>query len=208
MTFRELLEQRAKDNGDQPFVFFNDEILTFENLELNVNKTANMLNTLGINKGDHVCMLLPNCLEFIYLWFGLAKIGGVMVPLNPSLRGDGLKYIINHSDSRLIFVHSNIFDPFAFVQGDLEHIETVVGVGQGNPAAPDAPLFNELLDEAPQKAPPVLEIDPSDPLGIIYTSGTTGPPKGAMISHFNYMNSAKGQPDRVFGINIALRLLH
>jgi carnitine-CoA ligase len=191
MTYVELLERRANDSGDQPFVYFNDEILTFGRLEINVNKTANMLKKLGIVKGDHVCLLLPNCLEFIYLWFGLAKIGGVMVPLNPSLRGDGLKYVINHSNSKIIFVHSNLFGPFAFVRKGLEHIENVVGVGHGKPASPEMPIFNELLAESPQSAPPVLEIAPSDPLGIIYTSGTTGPPMGAMISHFNYLNSGK-----------------
>lgn len=212
MTFDELLGQRAKYDKNQPFVYFNDEVLTFGQVEKIVNKTAKILTGLGVQKGDHVCLLLPNCLEFLYLWFGLAKIGGVMVPINPSLRGDGLKYIINHSDSKLIFVHSRLQVPFNFVKSDLRNIKNVVLVGQDEVAPFASSDLETLLAEASEGAPPAVPISPGDPLGIIYTSGTTGPPRGAMISHFNYLHSGQVwleevidyQPDDVFFTSLPL----
>ena len=212
MRIRELLEERARQNGDQPFVYFNDTVVTFSDLENDVNKTANMLIELGVGKGDHVCMLLPNCLEFIYLWFGLAKIGGVMVPINFSLRGDGLKYIINHSESKIIFVHPNLMEPYNFVANDLEHVDTVVRLGPQVPDTNGILSYAGLVAQASSSQPPLVEIAPEDPLGIIYTSGTTGPPKGAMISHFNYLNSGKvwaeevihWQPDDVYFTSLPL----
>ncbi len=191
MSFRDLFEKRAKSNGGQPFVYFNEETITFNALETHVNKTANMLREMGVGKGDHVCMLLPNCLEFIYLWFALAKIGGVMVPINYSLRGDGLKYIINHSESKIIFVHANLLEPYNFIVDDLEFIETMAVIGSAAPDTPESLSYWDLMAQASPSEPPFMDIAPGDPLGIIYTSGTTGPPKGAMISHFNYINSGK-----------------
>lgn len=157
-------------------------------------------------------MLLPNCLEFIYLWFGLAKIGAVMVPLNPALRGDGLSYIINHSDAKLIVVHQNLIEPFTFVKKDLENIKTVLTVGRNGLSYPGGLSYEELAATSTVTAPNDVEIEPNDPLGIIYTSGTTGPPKGAMICHQNYLNAGKVwieegiecRPDDIFFTSLPL----
>ena len=75
MKFKTLLESRADEISEKPFVYFRDQPHTFGDLDLQVNKVANVLRDLGVKKGDHVCLFLPNCPEFIYLWFGLAKIG-------------------------------------------------------------------------------------------------------------------------------------
>ena len=190
MTFRELLEKRAERDGTQPFVYFRDEVLTFAALERKVNRAANALLELGVKRGDHVCLFLPNCLEFLYLWFALAKIGGVMVPLNVHLRGEGLSYIINHCDAKWIVLDEALYEAYAFVEKDLKGI--VQRVWHGNAAPPNG--FHDLADlmaSAKEGAPLPVSVGDGDPLGIIYTSGTTGPPKGAMISHFNYLNTGQ-----------------
>ncbi|MDY6851074.1 MAG: ATP-dependent acyl-CoA ligase [Thermodesulfobacteriota bacterium] len=191
MTFKEVLENRADKDGDKPFVYFRDQVVDFATLNRNANKMANSFLDLGIKKGDNVALFLPNCLEFLYSWFGLAKIGGVMVPLNVHLRGDGLKYIINHSESRLIVVHENLYDSFAFVEKELGKIEHRLWHGEGAPVPENFTALSGLSASAEDKAPPAIKTEDKDPLGIIYTSGTTGPPKGAMISHFNYLNSGQ-----------------
>jgi crotonobetaine/carnitine-CoA ligase len=191
MTFKELLESRAERDGEKPFVFFRDVSVDFASLDRNVNKAAHSLRELGVKKGDHVCLLLPNCPEFLYLWFGLAKVGGVMIPLNVSLRGDGLVYIINHCDARWIVVDERLFDAYAFVAKDLANIRQRIWHSEGEAAPEGFHPLAELMDDAPAAAPPAEDTRDGDPLGIIYTSGTTGPPKGAMISHFNYLNTGK-----------------
>ncbi|MBW1787155.1 MAG: ATP-dependent acyl-CoA ligase [Deltaproteobacteria bacterium] len=191
MDFKELLETRAGEIGESPFLYFRDQTVTFGELDRRTNRAANLLRELGIQKGDHVCLFLPNCPEFLYLWFGLAKIGGVMVPLNVSLRGDGLTYIINHCDAKWIVVDERLYDPYAFVEKDLVGIEKRVWHSDGGPAPDGFDDLDALMATADDNPPPTTPLMDGDPLGIIYTSGTTGPPKGAMISHFNYLNTGE-----------------
>ena len=61
MKFKALLESRAGEISEKPFVYFRDQPHTFGDLELKVNKVANVLRDLGVKKGDHVCLFLPNC---------------------------------------------------------------------------------------------------------------------------------------------------
>ncbi|NWG03499.1 MAG: ATP-dependent acyl-CoA ligase [Syntrophaceae bacterium] len=197
MRIKKLLESRAENYGGEPFIYFRDQIINFATLDQNVNKAANLFRELGVKKGDHVCFLLPNCPEFVYLWFGLAKIGGVMVPLNFNLRGDGLRYIINHSDSKLIVVNERFYDAYAFVEKDLLVIEQKILHNDGAPLPGNFHSLKNLMEKAEEKEPPTIEIKDGDPLGIIYTSGTTGPPKGAVISHFNYINTAQVWVDEI-----------
>ena len=191
MKIRKLIEKRAETVGEKPFLYFRDQIIDFTTLNRNVNKAANVLTELGVKKGDHVCLFLPNCLEFIYLWFGLAKIGGVMVPLNVHLRGDGLKYIINHCDAKWIVVNEGLYDGYAFVEKDLPNIEQRIWHGEPMRMPDNFVAFEALMQAVGEAAPRPETVKDSDPLGIIYTSGTTGPPKGAMISHFNYINTGQ-----------------
>ena len=191
MKIRKLIEKRAETVGEKPFLYFRDQIIDFTTLNRNVNKAANVLTELGVKKGDHVCLFLPNCLEFIYLWFGLAKIGGVMVPLNIHLRGDGLKYIINHCDAKWIILNEGLYDVYAFVEKDLPNIEQRIWHGEHMRVPDNFVALEALMEAVGEEAPRSETVKDSDPLGIIYTSGTTGPPKGAMISHFNYINTGQ-----------------
>jgi crotonobetaine/carnitine-CoA ligase len=188
-TFSGLLESRAYKEGVKPFLYFRDKVVDFASLDINVNKAANALLEVGVRKGDHVCLFLHNCPEFLYLWFGLAKIGGVMVPLNVSLRGDGLKYIINHSDASRIVVGERLNEAYEFVEKDLNNIVQEIWMGEAAPPPGGFTPWDTLWASASVAPPPAVDIKEGDPLGIIYTSGTTGPPKGAIISHFNYLNS-------------------
>src|SRR4030043_521001 len=99
MNLRNLLETRIDKDAERPFVYFRNQIINFLTLDRKVNRASNVLREVGVTKGDTVCIFLPNCLEFLYLWFGLAKIGAVMVSLNTGHHGEDLQYIINHSDA-------------------------------------------------------------------------------------------------------------
>ncbi len=191
MKIRELLEMRAETVGQSPFLYFRDQIIDFATLNQHVNKAANLLWELGVRKGDHVCLFLPNCPEFIYLWFGLAKLGGVMVPLNVNLRGEGLAYIINHCDAERIFLDERLYGAFQLVEQDLKRIDQKIWFGKKPVPRENIQSLNGLMMSASRKAPPFIHVHDHDPLGVIYTSGTTGHPKGALISHFNYMNSGR-----------------
>lgn len=191
MKIREIIEKRASRDGNSPFLYFREQAIDFATLDRNTNRAGNMLRELGVKKGNHVCLFLPNCPEFIYLWFGLAKIGGVMVPLNIHLRGDGLKHIINHSDAKLIVLNEHLYDAYTFIEKDLPAIKQRIWHNEKVSPPDNFHSLKNLMETAGEKAPSTIEIKDGDPLGIVYTSGTTGPPKGAMISHFNYLNTAQ-----------------
>src|SRR5690606_40207186 len=69
---------------------------------LPTRRSSDLFHELGVGKGDHVTLHLPNCLEFMICWFALANIGAIMVPTNPLNTSDEMEYILNHSESVLL----------------------------------------------------------------------------------------------------------
>ena len=189
MTFRELLEMRSEKEGGKPFLFFRNKIVDFATLDQKANKAANFFRDLGVKRRDHVCMFLPNYPEFLYLWFGLIKIGAVMVPLNTHLRKESLAYIINNCDAKCIVVNEALYYAYAYVEKDLKKIKQKIWHSECAPEPETFLPLNTFMDSADEKAPPIIDIKDEEPLAILYTSGTTGPPKGVMISQFNYINT-------------------
>jgi carnitine-CoA ligase len=129
--------------------------------------------------------MLPNRPEFLYIWFGLSKIGAIEVPINTSYKGEFLRHIIDQSDSRIFVIYKEYLDHLEILQDQLNKVEKVVVVG-GIPEEAAAkfrwPLitFEELFDSP--DGPVDVEVGPRDIMSIIYTSGTTGPSKGVMGS--------------------------
>jgi len=96
-----LLALKAKENKTKPYLYFLDKVVSYKAINANANQMANAFKTLGVGKGDHVTVALPNCPEYLYCWFGLAKLGAVIVTINTQLKGESLKYLIKASDSKL-----------------------------------------------------------------------------------------------------------
>ncbi len=182
----ELIEDRVKKNGNKTFLRFKDQEVSYEEIHLLSNRCANAFRDLGINKGDKVSIMLPNCPEFIYLWFGLAKCGAVEVPVNTSYKGEFLRHIVDQSDSRILVIAHEFLDRVKLIQDDLKKVERVIVLGgPRNPTAGGFKIPMMGLDELfnAGDAPVDVEVLPSDPISIIYTSGTTGLSKGALGSH-------------------------
>jgi crotonobetaine/carnitine-CoA ligase len=188
MNIRELIENRAQDIPDRIFLFYKDEKISYIEFDREVNRSANMLLSLGVKKEDKVCLLLPNCKEFIFIWFALAKVGGIMVPINIHLKGEGLEYIINHSDAETLIVHPELFNSVAPIENRFKNIRNklILYEEKGNFIS-----FSKLLKDFHSDPPPYFEIKPEDVMSIIYTSGTTGLPKGVMLSQNSYINTGR-----------------
>ncbi|MBI5439930.1 MAG: AMP-binding protein [Deltaproteobacteria bacterium] len=182
----ELVEERARRLGDKVFLRFKDQAFTYAQIDRLSNRCANAYQRLGIGKGDKVSIMLPNCPEFLHLWFGAAKIGAVEVPVNTSYKGEFLRHIVDQSDSRILVIHRDYLDRLPLIQDDLKKLERVVVLGGapgGEPQALKIPVasFEEFF-EAPE-TPVEVKVDPWDAHSIIYTSGTTGLSKGALNPH-------------------------
>ena len=81
MNIRQLLESRVRQHPDKAFLIFEDQVI-YADFDTTVNRVANGFLRLGISAGDRVCVMLANCPEFLYAWFGLMKIGAILVPIN------------------------------------------------------------------------------------------------------------------------------
>jgi len=190
-TLPYILESRAQELGDKVFFMFQDQKVTYKELDTNVNRVANSLTDMGVKKGANICFMMKNSIEFIYAWFALGKIGAVMVPINPTLRGNLLQYIINNSDATLMIVDNDLLDRVKLIEGDIEKVSNIIVVKEKLDLDEDVKFkniklmkFEDLMDGS--TSTPNIHIDPWDTMSILYTSGTTGPSKGVTLSHHYY----------------------
>ena len=190
-TLPALLEGRAaRSTPDAPFVVFDDlqgriATRTYREFDREVNRTAQLLDRLGVRRGDTVTLLLANCLEFLALWFGAAKIGAVIVPVNTASSAVELEYLVAHSESRLIFTQAAWLDVARQVRAGCPRVAEVLVCGGGAPSP--AVDFGGLLADCPETPPRVPAPAPTDEAAILYTSGTTARPKGVLVTHANYL---------------------
>ncbi|MEE9560266.1 MAG: AMP-binding protein [Acidiferrobacterales bacterium] len=189
-TLRDLLEHRAHTTPDCTFVIFDDLAgnvvqLNYTQFDERVNRAANLLLALGIASGDKVNLHLPNCLEFLFLWFAAAKIGAVIMPTNILSSATELEYLLNHSESRLIFTNSDHVDVAERARQNCAGIEAVIRCGRSEEQSAYR-CFEELM-AAQSAAAPDAKPSPIDEVAILYTSGTTARPKGVMVTNANYI---------------------
>jgi long-chain acyl-CoA synthetase len=172
-TVRSLLEERAGAHCDKSFLFSaaDGREWTYSEFDKAVNRTANLLISRGIGKGDVVSLLLPNSPEYIIAYFACWKIGAIAGPINSLLKPEEVQWAINNSESKLTLVNAR-FE--ASLLPDQAHV-LFDDVGE-------ADLFLETLK--------TVEIESDDEAIIIYTSGTTGKPKGCLLTHSNLIANA------------------
>ncbi len=186
-----IIEDKARRHENHVVFQFRDYPITFGELNERINKVARGFQKLGIKKGDKVALMLPNCPEFLYTWFGLNKIGAVEVPINLALKGPGLVYQLTQSDSIALVSDVQHLDNLKAVEGDLRSIKNLVLYTPEGARAPVRALgmpqlnFSELM--AQPGTAPKAEISFRDITTIMYTSGTTGASKGVLMSnHYWY----------------------
>ena len=190
-TLPDLVEYRAASTPDKTFVIFDNlegsvRSLTCAQFGRRVNRTANLLRQLGIGRGDKINLHLPNCLEFLFLWFGAAKLGAVIMPTNILSPPAELEYLITHSESRLIFTDSQRLEVAVEVKRRCRQVQSLILCGSETEGSADVPGFESLMVGQSDSAPGV-DVLPADEAAILYTSGTTARPKGVLVTHANYI---------------------
>lgn len=185
MTLWRAVEEQVDAFSDRPLLRSRDGVETYAELRDRAIGAAAAFAAIGVRPGDRVCLMLGNSADYVHAWLGLARIGAVKVPLNVHLRGDGLAYIIRHSEARVVLIESDLVPRLREIRPQIPLVTTVVARGD---AADGALAWVELLRSG--ASGPEERADPGDVTAILYTSGTTGPPKGAALSHHAYLNSA------------------
>lgn len=183
MNIGSLLPRHARFRPDHPAVIFEQTRLTYRDFDQTVNRLANALLSLGVRKGDKIVTILPNCLELLEVYWGAAKIGAVVVPLSPLLRGKALSNSICDSDATTVITNSEFVETLDALKPDLpsvtenHYILTDGAMGSGYQD------YKLVTRAASENDPSGIEITGDDPYNIIYSSGTTGLPKGIVHTH-------------------------
>ncbi len=172
---------------------------TYAELNADVDRVARGLLGLGIGTGDRVGIWAPNCAEWTLVQYATAKIGAILVNVNPAYGTSELSYALQQSGTRLLvsakaFKTSDYEAMVREVRGQCPALERVIFTGGDDWDALLA-AGEGLPDDAVAERMTALSCD--DPINIQYTSGTTGYPKGATLSHHNIVNNGYFTTERI-----------
>jgi fatty-acyl-CoA synthase len=205
-SFESLLGETIGANFDRAAVTWADHDclvsrhqgvrLTYAEMAAAVDRCARGLLGIGVERGDRVGIWAPNRSEWAILQYATAKIGAILVNINPAYRTHEVGYVLAQSGCRVVvaassFKTSDYVAMIAEVRGGLDGLELLVVLdGDGGDLSWEALLAaGDRVDPGDLVArSSVLQFD--DPINIQYTSGTTGFPKGATLSHHNILNNA------------------
>ena len=160
--------------------------VTYGALDALANRLANVLRGLGVRHGDRVATLAPNRLEYPALYFAVAKLGAIHVPVNFRYRAGEIRYALAQSEASVCFCAADFVETVEGLRPELpalRHLLRLDGDGPGSVRA----LLAAASDREPAPEP---ALDERDPHVLLYTSGTTGDPKGALLSHRTYLLQA------------------
>ena len=181
-----FLFRRARLSPEKEALVLGNTRLTYDQLNRRCNRLIHAMKKLGVQSGDRVAILALNDPEYFDLYFGLGKMGAIMVPLNHRLAGPEIEYIINDCQARVL-IFSEAFAPVVdSIRGNIP-CEHMIGTMENPPAY--AKSYAVLTGGAPEEEPDVVGGD-DDTLTILYTSGTTGRPKGAQLTHNGYFGTS------------------
>lgn len=190
----DLTTRASRQFGDRVAVVDGSIELTFRELEDRANAVARGLIDLGLSRGDVVGALLPNRWEFLATFFGCAKLGVVMMPVNTGLSPDDIGYQIRDAEPRVFVVDEtllSLLETSLNAAGDGASVERVVVVGTGPDAVCGLPTmpFDAMSSSMTGGAVEVI-VEDRDGAQCLYTSGTTSRPKAVLTSHVAVMMAA------------------
>lgn len=165
-------------------------VTTFRSLEDRTNSLADALRRRGVQRGDRVALMTLNSPQMMEIYFAVAKLGAVTVPVNFRLSPREVRYVLADSGASLLFQSTPFADTVTAACEEGTRVRDRITVPTAAERATGAPSEYEELVAAGDPARVVRDIHPDDVCVLMYTSGTTGFPKGAMLTHGNFQWNA------------------
>ena len=184
MNIGSLFSRHAQYRPDHLAFVFEDQRLTWLELNKSINRLANALLDLGVKKGDKVATILPNSLESFETLWAAAKIGAVVVPLSALLLEQAMKSLLQDSDTVLLITDSNFADTINAIKSELPVIAADRYLLTDSSDTSGYQDYHALKAAAGDREPEGISIHRDDPFNIMYSSGTTGLPKGIVHTHY------------------------
>jgi benzoate-CoA ligase len=204
-----LYHNLEEDRENKVCLYFKDQTYTYGDAARMSNQTGNALRELGVDMEDRVLIVLPDCPEFVWSWFGAARIGAVITMVNPLLPADDYRYYLEYTRARAAVVHQSLAQPFVEAVSSANYLRSVLVVDDGGA------MEEQLIDPRGRvKYFPFAESVESQPVAYraadthrddiaiwLFTSGSTGHPKGAVHLQHDLPFNTEVFAKRTMGVN-------
>ncbi len=173
--------------GAKVAIYYFDQQITYREVHEKVNQTGNALMEMGIGLEDRVMLLLLDCPEFVYSFFGAMKIGAIPVPTNTLLKPEDYEYLLNDSRAKAIVVSEELLDCITVIRNNLLYLRQIIVVGK---PVEEFLSFNNLIKDKSIELE-TANTTSDDAAFWLYSSGTTGFPKGVVHLHHDMTFAAE-----------------
>jgi len=191
MPLGDLIRKQAARYGTKMLFECHGVRRSYAEFDERTTRLAGGLQALGVRPGDKVACYMPNAIELLEAYYATSKAGAVTVFLNAQLTAREIRFVLQDSESKVIFTAPGLLPNVQEVRPDAGHLETIVVKG-GTPP-PDTVGFDDVLKGGPYRDVPVKT---EDVAWLGYTSGTTGRPKGAILTHLGATHVGATVADR------------
>src|ERR1035437_6604072 len=172
MHIGNFITRHARYRPNHVAVIFENQRLTYEQLNRRINRLANVMQGLGVTRGQRIVTLLPNCLELLEIYWAAAKLGIVVIPLSPMLLSPGVASLLGDSEAALLFSNDSL-------RPVVDQVKTgLPGMLNGRCVLTDGSAagylnYGSLTAASAESEPPPVDLNGDDVYNIMYTSGTT-----------------------------------
>jgi benzoate-CoA ligase family protein len=182
--------------GNKIAVYYKTDTYTYGQVYEMSNRAGNSLKELGVEIEDRVLIALPDCIEFVVIWFGILKVGAVVTMVNTILPASDYEYYLNYTRAKVAVVHESVLSKFEEVRPRCPYLKRILLVGQEDGKNPS---YERLMSQSSSSLK--NENTHRDDIAMwLFTSGTTGKPKGAVHFHHDFPYNTENYAKKVLQI--------